>query len=137
MHEISDRVFDDWTALWNGEVALAEKIMAPEFRLRYAQPGCEVFDTVRHPHQLADIIAKWHDKRPNLRFKPESEAVEELTMENGLPTGKIARPYLARFTFEGEERDISGIDMLRLEDGLIAEVWSVSGGPAGRAFYND
>jgi hypothetical protein len=135
MNEMAEQVFQDWTALWNGEVALAEKIMAPEFRLRYAQPGVDVFDTIRRPQQLADIIAKWHEMRPNLRFKPEGERVAELTMEDGGPTGKVASPYLARMTYEGEERAVSGIDILRLENGRITEVWSVSGGPEGRRFY--
>jgi hypothetical protein len=34
-------------------------------------------------------------------------------------------------------RAISGIDVLRLDDGCITEVWSVSGGPAGRRFSTD
>jgi hypothetical protein len=138
MNEAAEQAFEDWTALWNGDTALAEKIMAPEFRLRYAQPGAEVFDDVRHPHQLADVIAKWHAARPGLRFQPEGERIPELVMGDGGPTGKVASPYLATYTaHDGEERAISGIDILRLENGLITEVWSVSGGPTGRRFYND
>ncbi|MBO2454572.1 hypothetical protein J4573_46315 [Actinomadura barringtoniae] len=137
MHEVGVRVFDDWTALWNRDLTLAEKIMAPEIRLRYAQPGSDAFDTIRHPKQLAERIDQFHETRPNLRYKAEGEAVVNLTMSDGGPTGLVTRPYLARHDYDGKPHAISGIDMLRLENGLIVEVWSVSGGLAGRAFYND
>jgi hypothetical protein len=71
-------------------------------------------------------------------FAAGDEAVVDLELRDGLPNGKVARPYLACFTDEtGRELRISGIDMLRVEKGLITEVWSVSGGRAGRAFSND
>lgn len=37
-------LFDRWTAMWNGDLAVASQIMAPDFTLRYAQantPMCQ------------------------------------------------------------------------------------------------
>ncbi|MFG2974985.1 nuclear transport factor 2 family protein [Streptomyces sp. NPDC048331] len=129
-------VYDRWTAMWNGDLDLAEKIMAPEFVLRYAQAGTEAFDDVRTPRQLADIIAVWHREHRGLRFVAEGAAVVDLALVDGTPTGLVARPYLASFTGE-DSRTVSrsGTDTLRITDGLISEVWSVSSGSAGRTFY--
>jgi len=138
--EAGARIFESWSQMWNGEMALVDQIMAPRFRLRYAQPtpGTEAFDHIRRRPQLADLISRFRQDRSGLRFAPDGEAVTDLDLSDGLATGKVVRPYLARFSDEaGRRLRISGIDMLRLEDGLITEVWSVSGGRHGRAFYPD
>ncbi|MFE1413354.1 hypothetical protein ACFW6F_21480 [Streptomyces sp. NPDC058746] len=131
-------VYDRWTAMWNGDTALAERIMAPRFTLRYTQAGTEAFDDVTTPDRLAATIAAWHGTRAELRFTAEGLAVVDL--EPGAaaapPSGAVARPYLASFTAEdGSTVARSGTDTLRIADGLITEVWSVSSGAAGRTFY--
>ncbi|WKD33587.1 nuclear transport factor 2 family protein [Streptomyces xanthophaeus] len=128
--------YDRWTAMWNGDLDLAAKIMAPEFVLRYAQAGTEAFDEVRTPQQLAGIIAAWHREHRGLRFVAEGAPVVDLARVDGAPAGLVARPYLASFTGE-DARTIarSGTDTLRITNGLISEVWSVSSGSAGRTFY--
>jgi SnoaL-like domain len=139
-HTVGARIFELWSRMWNGEVALVDQIMAPRFRLRYAQPtpGTDAFDRIRQRPQLAEMITRFHQDRPGLRFAPDGEAVTELDLVDGLATGKVASPYLAHLIDEtGHRLHISGIDMLRLDDGLITEVWSVSGGKEGRAFYQE
>lgn len=125
-------VFDQWTALWNRNLRLAEQVMAPEFVLRYAQEGGEPFDDVTTPAQLAKIIDLFHAERPGLRFTAEGPAVVDGVYGPTGLTGLVARPYLASF---GDGAAISGTDVLRVVDGLIAEVWSVSSGRNGRTFY--
>ncbi|WP_395297851.1 hypothetical protein ACF9IK_33660 [Kitasatospora hibisci] len=128
--------YERWTAMWNGETGLAAEIMAPEFTLRYAQAGTEAFDEARVPQQLAALIAGWHGRRPGLRFRSEGVAVVDLALVDGLPSGLVARPYLAEFTDEsGGTVARSGTDTLRITAGRISEVWSVSSGAAGRTFY--
>ncbi|MDH6128109.1 hypothetical protein P3T39_005092 [Kitasatospora sp. GP82] len=39
--QVGIHLFDQWTAMWNLNLDLAEKIMAPEFTLRYAQAGAD------------------------------------------------------------------------------------------------
>ncbi|MFF0413896.1 nuclear transport factor 2 family protein [Kitasatospora sp. NPDC004745] len=130
-------VYDRWTALWNGELRLAAEIMAPEFTLRYAQAGTEVFDEVRTPERLAEVIAQWRAMRgPGLRFEAEGVAVADLEPAGGTVSGLVARPYRASFVdADGAVVARSGTDTLRITDGLITEVWSVSSGAAGRTFY--
>ncbi|MFE2323512.1 hypothetical protein ACFXD5_06260 [Streptomyces sp. NPDC059385] len=138
LRQFGVEVYDRWTAMWNGDTALAERIMAPRFTLRYTQAGTEAFDDVTTPEQLAATIAAWHGTRTGLRFAAEGLAVVDL--EPGAaaasPSGAVARPYLASFTApDGGVVSRSGTDTLRVVDGLITEVWSVSSGAAGRTFY--
>jgi len=129
-------LFDRWTALWNGDVALAEDIMAPVFRLRYTQANTERVDEVRTPAALAELVKFWHTFRPGIRFRAEAEAVVDLSWVDGVAAGRIARPYLAEFTdAAGQVVARSGIDMFAVAGGRIVEVWSVSSGAAGRTFY--
>lgn len=127
VREFGVLLFDRWTAMWNLELHPKE-IMAPEFVLRYAQAGTEAFDDVRHADGLATIVAGWHESHPGLRFFAEGEAVVDLRMAEGAATGLVARPYKATFG----EVSKSGVDVLAVSQGLITEVWSVSG---ARTFY--
>ncbi|WP_371483297.1 hypothetical protein [Kitasatospora sp. NBC_00315] len=130
-------LFDRWTAMWNGDVDLVDEIMAPAFVLRYAQAGTDAFDGIRTPRQLAEVVAAWHRSRSGLLFAAEGTAVVDLTPADGGPSGLVARPYLASFVGEDDEKVArSGTDVLRVCDGLIVEVWSVSSGAAGRTFYH-
>ncbi|GHG84307.1 hypothetical protein [Streptomyces griseocarneus] len=137
MRQFGIDLYDQWTAMWNGDGTLAERIMASEFRLRYAQAGTEAFDDIRHRDQLTDVIAGWHRKRTGLRFTAEGIPVVDLDPSDGpAPSGRVARPYRATFTDEsGRTVARSGTDVLAFTDGLITEVWSVSSGAAGRTFY--
>lgn len=129
-------IYDDWTALWNGDTGVAGKIMAPYFTLRYTQANTEPFDDIHTPSQLADVIKAWRAKRGDLRFAPEGTTVADLELVDGTLHGLVARPYLAVFTGDdGTEVARSGTDTLRIEGGLITEVWSVSSGAAGRTYY--
>jgi hypothetical protein len=129
-------LFDRWTAMWNGEVGIAQAIMAPRFTLHYAQANSERIDDVHTPEALAELVRFWHGYRANLRFRAEAEVAVDLALVNGAPEGRVARPYLAVFTDAGGQVVArSGIDLLRVEAGRIAEVWSVSSGAAGRTFY--
>jgi hypothetical protein len=126
-------LFDRWTALWNGELSLAADIMASTFRLRYAQPGTQAFDECRTPAQIARLIGGWRQGRPGLVFRADGDAAVDLTLIEGQPYGLVVRPYVATLAKEpGEAMRKSGIDMLRVQAGRIAEVWSVS---AERTFY--
>lgn len=136
MRQFGIHLFDQWTAMWNGDLGLADQIMASEFRLRYAQAGTDAFDNVRHPQQLADTIATWHQTHPGLSFSAEGEAVVDLALTDGTAMGSVGRPYLASYTGETVQTIArSGIDILKVIGGLITEVWSVSGGVGGRTFY--
>lgn len=134
MRDFAIELFDRWTAMWDGDLALADEIMAPKFTLRYAQPGADIYDTIHDPAAFAAAIDTFRTDRPGLTFEVQGLPIVEMTDAR---TGIIARPYGAKVIDpEGAVlRDISGTDILRFENGQIVEVWSVSGGLEGRSFY--
>ena len=62
--------FDEWTAMWNFKLHLAEKIMAPYFTLRYAQADTEPFDDIHRAPALANIAAA--SRPPSAKTSPPS-----------------------------------------------------------------
>ncbi|WP_040807999.1 nuclear transport factor 2 family protein [Nocardia concava] len=133
MRDYGIELFTRWTNLWNGDLDLVDEIMAPEFTLRYAQPGASDFDEIRDRAALAAKIDKFRAERPGLEYSTQGVPVVEMTDAR---SGIVARPYGARIVQDGiVVRDLSGTDILRFENGQIVEVWSVSGGAEGRSFY--
>ncbi|MBB5917162.1 putative SnoaL-like aldol condensation-catalyzing enzyme [Nocardia transvalensis] len=132
MRDFGIALYNRWADLWNGDLAVADEIMAPALTLRYAQAGADVFDEIRDPRALAARIEAFRAERPGLRYEAQGEPVVEMA---GDRTGLVARPYGARWSSPEREIDLSGTDILRFVDGRIVEVWSVSGGAAGRSFY--
>jgi hypothetical protein len=135
MRDAGVALFDRWTQMWNGHTELAPVIMASHFDLHYAQANTEPFDSAHTPEALAVLIDGWHRYRPGIRFSTEAHCVVELELKQAGLFGQVARPYLASFKdAQGQEVARSGIDLLRVSDGRIVEVWSVSSGAAGRTF---
>jgi len=132
MTDFGTELFDRWVVLWNGDLAVAEEIIAPEATFRYAQPGADVFDTIHDPQALAKRIEQFRAERPGLRYEAQGIPVVRV---DGERSGIIARPYGARRPVPDGEMNVSGTDILRFVDGKIVEVWSVSGGASGRSFY--
>lgn len=132
------QMFDQWTALWNKNLAMSEKILAPRLSLHYAQAGTEAFDKIETPSQLSEMIVFWHQKRSGIIFKTEGEPVVDLTENDNRISGLVARPYHVSFIDENGNRIArSGTDILKIMDGKIEEVWSVSSGALGRTFYRE
>lgn len=128
-------LFDKWTAMWNGELLLADQIMASDFILRYAQPETEAMDLVRTSAAISQLIAAWRVKRGGPIFRAEGDPIVEVSGQSSMPTGVIARPYGVTLSPDGRPpHTVSGIDILRFRQGRIIDVLSASGGAAGRSF---
>jgi len=129
-------IFDQWTELWNRSLEQPEKILGPRLCLHYAQAGTEAFDKIETPSQLLEMIVFWHQKRSGIVFKTEGEAVVDLVKNGNGIVGLIARPYHVSFIDENQNKVArSGTDILKIANGKIVEVWSVSSGSLGRTFY--
>jgi hypothetical protein len=136
LRQIGIQIFDQWTDLWNLNLALSEEILAPRLSLHYAQADTEAFDKIKTPSQLSEMIAFWHKKRSGIIFKTEGEPVIDLIENDKGIFGLVARPYHVSFINEDRSRiGRSGTDILKIVNGKIHEVWSVSSGALGRTFY--
>lgn len=107
---------EDWTTLWNGEFDLAEKLLTPDFRIHFGRMAdAEAGDTVTGPAAMVDYIRAVYAQHPDVRF----------TME--LPAVGDADQFALRWASTRAGHDVTGIDVGRLADDRIAEVWSVVG----------
>jgi hypothetical protein len=110
-------VFDRWTALWNGGFDLADDLIAPDFRVHFAganaaAPG----NAVRDPAAFVAFIKAHREATPNLTYRTDGPPIVE--GDRTASTWSVRRP---------DGPAVSGIDVLRLVDGKVAEAWSVTG----------
>jgi hypothetical protein len=105
-----------WTALWNGELDIAQTLLAAEFRIHFGDNVAGAAgDTVRNPADMVAYVRNVHTQRPGTAFDMDMPVVAD--------TDRFAMRWSAR----GSDGHISGIDVVHVSDGQIAEVWSVAG----------
>ncbi len=114
-----------WVALWNGNLALADQIIAPDFVAHFAAIGTSPGE-VRGPAGLAQWIGGTRAAFTDARF---TTVVGPLA-ENDLVAGR----WVFRGTYQGgmpgsspaavgKQMEYAGIDLFRVRDGHIAEYW--------------
>ncbi|WP_426593976.1 nuclear transport factor 2 family protein [Cellulomonas sp. McL0617] len=109
---------EKWTAMWNGDLALVDEILAPDFRIEF---GAVVADPdpalITDPAGMAAFVGTWRARRGDLTFA--LQAAQLVDEGDGVAfTWSVELPGTTRR---------SGIDLCRLVDGQIARVWSVTG----------
>jgi hypothetical protein len=123
--EAGTRLVEGWAALWNGDVALADQILAPGFRLYFADDfdGTGSAATFGQAELTAFISAN-------------SLALTGMTFAADAPPlvdserGEIASRWNEVHRDGDSGKDVvvkSGIDMFAVTDGRITAVWSLTG----------
>ncbi|MFF0742265.1 nuclear transport factor 2 family protein [Streptomyces sp. NPDC004111] len=113
---------ESWAALWNGDIALAEQILAPGFRLYFADD----FDGTGSAHtfgrdELTAFISANNHALTGLTFAAEAAPLVDTER------GELACRWRETQT-SGEDVVVkSGIDMFAVTDGRISAVWSLTG----------
>jgi hypothetical protein len=117
-----------WTALWNGDLALADQLLSPGFRIHFGNAVSVDTDTLRGPADLVAFIAQHRAQLPGVRYEPDGPPIVAFEVVTGVPAGRFAARWTVRRT-DGTGRPVrkSGIDMLAVTDGRITGVWSVTG----------
>lgn len=120
-----EALISSWLNLWNGDYALAEKIIPADFRMHAAMLGGGDGSAVNTPAALVDWIAMSRTAIPDLVF----------TLEVGplVDGDHIALRWRAVGTYAGgmpgasapagTPVDFTGTDLLRTEHGRLAEYW--------------
>ncbi|MFI9402417.1 ester cyclase [Nocardia sp. NPDC052316] len=114
-----------WMSLWNGDYAVAEQVVAPDFRLHAALLGGGDGSVVHGPDGLAEWIAQTRAPFTELVFSVEVGPIVERdhlairwiavgTYHAGFPGATAPSGTAVRFT---------GTDILRLARDRIAEYW--------------
>lgn len=114
-----------WLELWNGDYAQAERIVAPELRVHAPMLDGGDGSAVRGSAGLVAWIQQTRATVPDLEF-----SIEVGPMVDG---DGIALRWIAEGTYAGgmpgaaapagTPVSFTGIDLLRVEDGQIAEYW--------------
>jgi SnoaL-like domain len=115
---VAQHLAQSWTDLWNGDLDVAAAIVTDDFRIHFGTatdptvPG----DDVRGPAQLAAFIGAFREQRPGLRYQLDAPPLADAT------------GFAIRWSAQRTGVDVSGIDVVRVSEGRIAEVWSLTGG---------
>ena len=108
-----------WTALWNGDLALAGQLLSPGFRIHFADT-----DAFQGPGDLVGFIAAHR-----VRYESDGPPIVALELVDGVPTGRLAARWtVRRIDDTGRLIRKSGIDVLAVTGGRITGVWSVTRG---------
>ncbi|AZQ38773.1 hypothetical protein EJ357_39435 [Streptomyces cyaneochromogenes] len=120
-------LWDAWSQLWNGDYALADDILSRTIRVNIPQHGMPDAETLCDGPRVASWIAAFRSS-----FDDDAGITGELgpfivgdyaigrwvfrgTWQGGRPATATVAP--------GTEVEFRGVDILRFEDGRIAEYW--------------
>ncbi len=116
---------ESWLQLWNGGYDLADPLIAPAFRLHAALLGGGSADDVRDPGALVAWIDGMRRAVDDLTFEIE---VGPLVDGDHMALrwqahGRYAGGFPGATAAPGTPVAFTGTDLLRIEDGRIAEYW--------------
>jgi predicted ester cyclase len=117
-----------WLELWNGDLAIADRIIASDF-LTHAAPVAGGSDEMRGRDALKQWIAGIRGAMSDLRFSIQvgpiasDEYMSVRWRAQGTYTGGFPG---APETSVGHRVDFTGTDTLRIEGGQLAEYWANS-----------
>ncbi|MEU6309924.1 hypothetical protein [Streptomyces sp. NPDC047014] len=121
--EAGTRLVEGWTALWNGDVALAEHILAPDFRLHFADDFDGTGSAATFgPEQLLAFISSSGHTLAGLTFAADAAPLVDPER------GEMACRWIESQDGGGGETVVrSGIDMFAVTNNRITSVWSLTG----------
>ncbi len=109
---------DRWLPMWNGDAAIARRVCADDFRIRFAvtEPdGSTPADDIRTAEQFHAYLQWWHGQHPGAVFTPISSAVD----------GRHGRLI---WDVTAGDVHVGGVDVFDFaEDGRVTRVWSAGG----------
>jgi hypothetical protein len=115
-----------WLTMWNGELDLAEEIIAPALTVHLPQVGMPPAATVHDPKTMAAWIGMFRGSYSQAHFQCElgpfadGEHIVSRFRFTGVWAG--GRPAIATAP-AGTAVNFAGVDILRLEGGRVAEYW--------------
>jgi hypothetical protein len=115
-----------WLRMWNGELELAQEIIAPALTVHLPAFGMPPAQAVHDPATMASWIGMFRGSYSEAVFLcdlgPFSAGDFVISRFRFTGTWQGGRPATARAA-AGTAVEFCGVDILRLEGGLIAEYW--------------
>ncbi len=123
--QLSVDLWTSWTALWNGHLALADTIIAPGFTAHFAPMGpspTEVRGAQGIKHWIGSFLTAFSDARFATVVGPviDGDHIAGRWLFTGTYQGGFPG---AAPTAAGRRVEFAGMDLLRIEQGKLAEYW--------------
>lgn len=117
-------MYDRWMRMWYGETGLADELVAPD---------CVIHEPPNHfrgPEGVRRMVEMGRAPFTDIEFRIEVEPIIEgnRLAARWTSTGRDAGGIPGTTAVAGTEVTFGGIDIWRIEDGLIAEYWVSSDG---------
>jgi len=123
--QANQALWNSWSELWNGNLSLADDILAPNFIAHFAPAGnspAEVRGPAGLKQWISGAVAAFTDYSFTTSVGPLSDAdmiagrwVFRAIYQGGMPGASPAAI--------GKHIEYAGMDMLRVEAGKIVEYW--------------
>lgn len=114
----ADAALAMWLGMWNTNSEIARRICSADFRIHFlisADDGSNPGDEVLGAQSFARFLDRYREQHPDVVFTEVARAVDG-------PHGRML------WNVRDGDHDAGGIDIFDFtEDGLIREVWSVTG----------
>ena len=121
-------IWVEWLALWNGDLAKADTIIAEDFRVHFSPLPGTPEGTGQGRAGLTAWIAGFHQTFVPFRFVEQFAPVIDRDMIAGRwrATGVLAGEFPGAQAARGTPVAFAGADFLRVAGGRIAEYWLAS-----------
>jgi len=130
MRELATGLWDQWAALWNGDLSLGEKILGDDFAVIFGSATAAESggDDLRGGAATAAYIGAFRARYASLVYRTEVGPFVDMALVDGVPTGHLVCRWRADVTdADGGSRVVAGHDILRIEGERITYAWSVTG----------
>jgi predicted ester cyclase len=123
--QMGEDVWTRWLSLWNGDLAVADTLIAPQFVAHFAAAGASP-QAINGPDAMKQWIGGSLAAFTNPRFVTEvgplidGDLIAGRWMFRGTYAGGIPGASSAAI---GTEVVYAGMDMLRIKEGQIVEYW--------------
>lgn len=119
------QLWADWLALWNGDLARAERIIAPDYVLHMTPMDGGDLARFAGPAGLAAWIGQLHALFQPMRFTVQVEPLidRDLIAGRWLVEGVYAGGFPGAQAAPGTPVRFAGADVLRIADGKVVEYW--------------
>lgn len=123
----AEKLWAQWTAMWNGELGLASALVGEGFRIHL--PGKTFMDpaAIRDARGVVALVSKVRESYRALRYETngavlvDGDSLVARWFGIGTYAGKTGRPG----DEAGKEFRMAGMDILRIEDGRVQECWTL------------
>lgn len=121
----NEKIWGKWLALWNGNLAIAPDIIAPDYTLHMAPIGGGGLEQFAGPQGLAGWVGMLHGAIKPFRFSVQVAPLYDRDMIAGrwIAEGRYEGGFPGATAKPGTAVKFAGADFLRIKDGMIVEYW--------------